>query len=180
MPSAHRHRSPTTSIFFALCLLCVWKQGVSQEYVVQVGVFRYPTDALFAKAESLGTITTQQASGLTKLFVGKYDSLEAANDDLYRIQASGFADAFVRKLDAKTVSDRSAIPQTQQASFQRPSEPSATHKHAHEHAPGTPAHRHLNASDQEKLNALSDEERQQAVYLDGKLHLKQGDQFIPL
>jgi len=99
---------------------------IADKYTIQVGAYRESTDHILAQAHSLGEVSTRASGTLTFVSIGKYESRDSANADLYRIQTGGFSDAFV------------------------------------------------------KLDKLTDEEKKNAVILDGKLHIKRGNDFIPI
>jgi len=115
---------------------------IADKYTIQVGAYRESTDHILAQAHSLGEVSTRASGTLTFVSIGKYESRDSANADLYRIQTGGFSDAFVRRIP------RNAREQT--------------------------------ASINTKLDKLTDEEKKNAVILDGKLHIKRGNDFIPI
>lgn len=130
------------------------------EYSIQVGAFKSPSQAYADDLRSYGEVNTAQGgSGVTVFTVGRYNSLDAAKADLNRV-ADDYPGAFVRNMPAAARSADQAIPR--KAATQQSSTPKTQ------------------TSDTMLWESLSESERRRVVYLDGVLHLKQGDQFVPL
>lgn len=126
------------------------------DYVVQIGAFRNPASDFGELAAEYGTVSTSQSpSGLTRFQVGAFASESEARRALARLRAVGYADAFVlRKGNGNNfVSDLPAV------------------------GAAPPSQSPRGRSAVERLPA---DLRSQAVYLDGVLHIKDGDRFIPL
>lgn len=127
----------------------------AESYGVQIGTYRNPDrDLIEDRVEDIGEIhTSMTATGLTRFHIGSFASLSEAEDALQRLQGAGFEDAFILgQVD----------PQLAGAEADERAEPS------------------LPQGDSALLSSLSEEERRSVVYLDGRLHKKIGDQFIPL
>lgn len=145
---------------------------IADKYTIQVGAYRESTDHILAQAHSLGEVSTRASGTLTFVSIGKYESRDSANADLYRIQTGGFSDAFVRRIP------RNAREQTASINTSK-----ISHSHGHDsesHSHGDESHEHLPEPIQRKLDKLTDEEKKNAVILDGKLHIKRGNDFIPI
>lgn len=132
----------------------------TSSYSVQVGAFSSPSPTLADKYKQYGSVKIAREAGLTRVLIGVFQSRDDAELLLMELQREGFADAFVRR----TVAATAAIATT--------ATPEAT--------PDSHGHAHLPAQDQRRINQLSDAERARAVYLDGVLHLKEGDTFTPV
>jgi len=125
-------------------------------YTVQIGTYRNPDHTVIEDRmpEDIGEIrTATTASGLTEFLVGSFGTFSEAEDALERLQGAGFDDAFVRR----------------QGDSPRGSGGTVTDEESN-----------LPQDDRALLSSLSEEERRSVVYLDGRLHRKIGDQFIPL
>ncbi len=132
------------------------------EYTIQVGAFKNPSQSYAENLRSYGEVnSSQSSSGVTVFTVGRYSSVDEAKSDLNRI-ASDYPGAFVRNLPSSASS-------TGNISSTRSPAPS---KAATQSSRKTP--------DTQLWESLSESERRRVVYLDGVLHLKQGDQFVPL
>lgn len=139
----------------------------ADNFGVQIGAYKNLSDNVLDKASALGDIQTIKSGSVTRVVVGSYSSRKSAQTDLDRAQAAGYSDAFITRLDRTkslpaSYSSNSAHSHTSST---------GSHGHGHTHLPN-----HINA----KLKGLSDEELSRAVILDGKLHFKEGDRFIPI
>lgn len=147
-----------------LAALLVLSNAVAADFTIQIGAYQNLSDNIIQRAESLGSVKTSSVGKLTRVTIGSYASRESAAQDLARVKASGFDGAFVRT----AVSSSTAAVVAQQAS----------HYDTHSHGPDT--HVHLPNSIQRKLDEIDIEDRENVVILDGKLHRKVGDSFVPL
>lgn len=159
------HRSVWQSLLVVLMLIGWTTTASASEYTIQVGAFKNPSQSYADSLRSLGEVNTaQSSSGVTVFTVGRYNSVDAAKGDLNRI-ADQYPGAFVRNMPA---SARSAEFASNGGSTSSASE-------------SAPARETGNSSPDTQLwESLSESERRRVVYLDGVLHLKQGDQFVPL
>lgn len=160
-------RSSTTWRWLPLALALVgWSATTNAaEYAIQVGAFKSPSQNYAENLRSYGEVnSSQSSSGVTVFTVGRYSSVDEAKSDLNRI-ASDYPGAFVRNLpsSASSASNIGNIGSTRSA---------APRKAATQQSRKTP--------DTQLWESLSESERRRVVYLDGVLHLKQGDQFVPL
>jgi hypothetical protein len=103
--------------------------------------------------------------------VGRYNSLDDAKADLNRV-ADDYPGAFVRNMPSAARSVDFASRSANTSANQM-----AAHQAATQHSSSTPD---TQSSDAKLWDSLSESERRRVVYLDGVLHLKQGDQFVPL
>jgi cell division septation protein DedD len=127
--------------------------ALADDYVVQIGAFRQPQADFAERARQVGTVTLSTGtSGLTRFQVGGFATQREAREALTQLRAAGYADAFVRRL-ASTAAPLEDLPAV---------------------GAGPPPH---NTS---RLDALPADLRAKVVYLDGVLHVKEGDRFIPL
>lgn len=133
------------------------------DFDVQIGAFRNPDAASLKVPAEIGSVRTSRSDdGLTRVLVGPFASRTEAAAARDRLRSMGYPGAFLRSAG---LSARAAVTPTVVES-------------AHRSAPADtsgPSQRDLDL-----LMSLSDEERRDVVYLDGRLHRKVGDQFIPL
>ncbi|MGB5326115.1 MAG: SPOR domain-containing protein [Pseudomonadales bacterium] len=150
---------PTTQQFLlcAVALLCaISVSGHAQEsgarYSVQIGAYASPAPGLRESLVAFGSVSIDNSGELSRYLVGNFSNRGEAELLRDELQREGFADAFVRSIGGG------------------PAAPSHSAHH----------HRDIPAAEQSKLDALSAEQRSNVVYLDGVLHLKEGDTFRPL
>ncbi len=162
-----------TLLLSAVMLAGGYVQSVNaDDYGVQVGAFEVIDPAFIDKLVGYGEIIELSNDGLTRVIV-KAGNSRADNEYLLKtLQDAGFGDAFIRSLGATSEVN---------ASYKRgrkvnPSDHDINSSGEHLH--NGQSHRHI--EEDAAWLRLSPEERRNAVYLDGKLHLKQGDEFIPL
>lgn len=146
------------SRFGVAALLIACASGAqASDYVVQIGAFSKDVSDYLEPARSYGQIVERQtSSGATSYSVGPFASESDARTALDLLQEH-YPDAFVRQHqgDAATI-----------ASSRTTTSPVIA--------------RTGNLSNAQTLANLTAEERERVVYLDGILHVKEGDEFIPL
>jgi hypothetical protein len=174
-----KHRVRSQSLRFATTValaasICIGGVGgagaaAADEYSVQIGAFERPDPSFVAAAEAIGKLyRSRNSNGLTRIQVGRYASLEEANVALRALAGAGYADAFVVNKSAR-LSDSARAGEVGQGG-QRPLQASATTSRS----PST-------RGDESNLLAnVPAELRSRTVLLDGKLHVMEGDRFIPL
>lgn len=135
----------------------------AEDYTVQIGVFKSSNAAYVATAQSLDTVYKNlNDNGFTVYTVGSFETRSQASALKGQLMDSGYSDAFVRSTEPSTsltadTTTTNTIKTPINASF-RPS----------------------SLSDEQMLSKLSEVERENVVYLDGTLHLKQGETFTPV
>ena len=133
-----------------------WAASSHANWVVQVGAFtREPDPNFLTRAEALGPAYLQNRSdGTIAVNIGPWEDRDMAERQLVDIQ-NEFSDAFIKRYRGTGGAAISAA---------GPSAPSTAQS----------------AGNDELLKSLSIEERVNVVLLDGRLHYKDGDTFIPL
>jgi hypothetical protein len=157
-----------SSAIFILCSGFLVTPAMAGNYGVQVGVFRNVSSEFIQELEAFDAVTTVQREGLTRVIVGDFDTISDANIRLEELQNAGFSDAFVRntgKARAQSSSHISTNTSTNEQSSQSQDDSELPH---------------YSPSEQAKWDSLSPSQQLNAVLLNGKLHLKQGDKFIPI
>ncbi len=160
----HRPLFMLGSLLLTLGGQCAW----AAEYAIQVGAFKNPSQAFADEVRQFGEVNTaQNSNGITVFTVGRYDSIDSAQSNLDQVQAR-YPGAFVRNMPSSASNAGSNLrPQASEATA------AATKKVEQAVA--------SNTTPEAKLwESLTDSERRRVVYLDGILHLKQGDNFVPL
>jgi len=159
--TVHSRTSKLLSTIALAATLIGWSvAGNAAEYAIQVGAFKNPNAGYAENLRGYGEVNTAQSNSITVFTVGRYGSVAEANADLGRIEAD-YPGAFVRNMPAAARSVATASPR-----------PTAAVQSTSTRIRTTP--------DTQLWESLSDSERRRVVYLDGVLHLKQGDQFVPL
>ncbi|MCR9279832.1 MAG: SPOR domain-containing protein [Pseudomonadaceae bacterium] len=141
----------------AIVLIACASGAIANDYVVQIGAFTKDVREYLEPARSYGQIVQRAtASGATSYSVGPFGSEADARTALDLLQEH-YPDAFVRRHSRDSLVAQSP-------------------------AAATPAviARTGNLSNEQTLANLTAEERERVVYLDGILHVKEGNEFIPL
>lgn len=142
----------------ASCLLLLASTSIrADEYRVQIGAFRSPEASFAAAAESVGPVHhSKTAEGVVRIQVGRYATEEEASAARAMLLDAGYTGAFVVR------TDRDAAPAV-------PSAPSV---------PSTPSDPSTPKSD--PLAGVPLALRDRVVILDGRIHVVEGDDLIPL
>lgn len=129
----------------------------ADEYSVQIGAFESPEPSFAEAAEKIGKLyETRSPTGLTRIQVGRYASLEEANVALRALAGAGYADAYVVNKSARLdAAAREARTRTGSTVSTRGDDPNI-------------------------LANVPAELRERTVLLDGRLHVIEGNRFIPL
>jgi len=138
----------------------------ADNFGIQIGAYKNLSEEALERANALGDLQTVQSGNFTRVLVGSYSSRKDAQAQLSSIQAKGYTDAFVTTINrsSSTQAHSHAVSASHNSSH-------VSSGHGHTHLPN-----HINS----KLSGLSNEELSKAVILDGKLHFKEGDRFIPV
>ena len=156
------------------------------EWTVQIGALRRPDAGFAAAAETVAPVrTTQTREGLTRFRVGRFDDPQDAERALGALRRAGYADAYVvqtRGAAAGLPAVSAGPPPTRGTS--PTSHTSLTpHTSPTSHTSPTPhTSPRLNPSrdGEQVIESLPESLRSRVVYLDGVLHVKDGDRFTPL
>lgn len=127
----------------------------SSSYSVQIATYKNLPKSFVSSAEKYGSVHTSQSGGLTRVSVGNFDNRNAAQDLLSQLKQAGYEDAFISRTGSSMSSNQ-------------------PHDNSHHHA--SPS----SGSEMAKFRNLPDSEKERAVFVDGKLHLKEGSSFIPV
>lgn len=150
---------------FAIALLAVTSVEAG-EWSVQIGAFRDAPAGYTAAAEEVGPLsTTQNAAGVTRFQIGRYDSRDAAANALAALVGAGYADAFIVKKNVKKNVKKGAGPKMARATTSEPA---------------TPVRVSRSSESSDPLADVPESIRSRVVVLDGRYHVKDGDEFTPL
>jgi len=130
----------------------------ADQYTIQVGAFREVSEQTLSSVVRYGAYQQEKKGDLMRLMVGSFHSRQDAEALLFEIKKS-FPQAFVRLVDQQENVER----------HHRLDEKTMDHQHPH-----------LDGKEMKKWQNLTAEQQGHAVYLDGKLHLKYGDDFTPV
>lgn len=139
-----------------LILMVTAGPSAADRYVVQFGALKQPYEEYAEKARQIGSVlAVPTKSGFTLYKLGPYESGSSAREAMGRLRSAGYRDAYVKR--SASQSSISNAPMTATAAM--PSKSSAS---------------------LQDVSALPDELRSKVVYVDGVLHVKEGDRFTPL
>lgn len=150
-----------------LLLIALFITGIAHadSFDVQIGAFRSPDTSKIKLPANVGELrTTSGPNGLTRFLVGPYSNRADANRAQDTLRAAGFKGAFVRAAQQGRIRVSASTTSSSLKS-------------------GNASSSNSNEMSQEalqKLISLSEEERRGLVILDGKLHRKVGDEFVPV
>jgi hypothetical protein len=140
--------------------------AMAGNYGVQVGAFKNVPSDLVNILDAFDEVTTIQGTSTTSIIVGQYNTFSEAKLVLAELADAGYTDAFVRDID-----------KARAQSLGKASSYSNTNATIGNYANESPF---SSAVEKAKFYSLSPQEQRNAVILDGKLHLKQGDSFLPV
>lgn len=129
----------------------------ADKYVIQVGAFHKVTAQTLSTVAHYGDYQQEQSGNLTRLTVGLFQSRQDAEKRLVDVKKD-YPEAFVRMVEGQKNKE---------------------HHHSYEQL-SDHHHPHFSGPEMEKWQHLTEDQRAHAVYLDGKLHLKYGDDFTSI
>lgn len=135
-------------------------QVYANEYAIQLEASKAPELSRYQQLDTLGQLyTTPTGTGYTRARLGPFSNKEDALDALNKVHAAGYQDAFLAKENRDN--------ETQSLS----SNPVSSNPED------------IYNFDVKTLpvwQKLTTQQRENLVYLDGKLHIKNGDDFTPI
>lgn len=154
-------------VSMAAALCATAPLATAAEYVVQIGAFKFPPSSTINSLGSYGEILEEStAGGLTRILVGTFGSHGEATGIRDQLRDQGYPDAFVTRFGG----------QSSYASNSVSDDYNSAVDDAYSVAKSTaPA-----AGGSTSMAGLSDEEKLRAVFLDGQLKMKVGDEFLSL
>ena len=154
------------ALFLGLMLVSFNAFGEDNTYTIQLEASKQPDLNRYSTIEQYGVLYTEETNrGLVRVRIGNYDSTSEAKSALGQIKSQGFNDAYI----TVTSADAGATSQPLADSYSlipASSAPGDTPIRSPESLP--------------IWHDLSEEQRANVVYLDGVLHIKEGDTFTPL
>ncbi len=143
-------------LYFILALLmCFTSQTYAGTYAIQLAASKTPELATFASLEEFGNLyTTDAGNGLIRTRLGPYLSKQTALEALTKVHAAGHSTAFLANAGSDDMGSGTSMTfENTSSNYQQ---------------------------DSTELQGLSEEQQANVVNLDGTLHIKNGDDFIPL
>lgn len=142
-----------------LLLSLVSGQSLAGQYAIQLEASKSPHLPRFDTLHAYGSLYTEAAdNGYIRTRLGPYDSKDQARETLQQIHDVGFPEAIMVKHQSGGVSQPVALKNTTQTSDIE----------------------NFDVKTLKEWNMLTPEQQKNLVYLDGKLHIKDGDSFTPL
>jgi hypothetical protein len=155
-----------TALYLAFCLSILPAIAIAEEFAVQIGAFRQAEAQYLEPATNYGELlAATRADGITQYSVGPFASIEDAQTALALLRAH-YPDAFLRAAQKRA---RTITPGTMTALADIPPA-----------APAKPDSGAAPVLEPTLWATLNQTEKANVVYLDGVLHIKQGERLIPL
>lgn len=140
-----------TTLALGATILLAAAGAWANDYVVQVGALERPSEPFAERARTIGAVSTSQTDeGMTRYRVGPFSTKVEAEQAKAELRAAGYEDAFV--LQTRRSSRTAELPPVSAG-------------------PESAA---------DEVAALPEDLRRRVVYLDGVLHVKEGDRFTKL
>ena len=150
------------ALFLVLFITGLNAQAENGSYALQVGAYKQLDMALLSTLEQYGTLYTEETDqGLTRVKLGNYASRAEAEDTLKMIRNMGFQDAFLSSASGGVSNFEADAPIVEMASSYS-------------------SNGYVNPESLPIWNQLSDDQRENVIYLDGILHIEEDGQFIRL
>ncbi|MFK8019712.1 MAG: SPOR domain-containing protein [Pseudomonadales bacterium] len=145
----------------------------SAVYLVQIGAYQQPNDAALKAASEYGHLIQSDASNaLTRVYVGKFANRTAAETARNGLLSIGYDGAFL----VNYASVEASLADSNLAFFNRENNV----ENGNYESKSVLQKATVRASDSNTLDDLTEQERALVVYLDGKLKIKKGEQFMSL
>ena len=161
-------------VFTAMFSLFSSPFAYSAVYLVQIGAYQQPNEAALKAASEYGHLIQSDASNsLTRVYVGKFANRSAAERARDGLLSAGYDGAFL----VNYVSVEASLVDSELAFFNQ-------EKHfengSYENESAVLPKTAVSSSDIDTLDDLTAQERALVVYLDGKLKIKRGEQFMSI
>lgn len=160
-----------TRLIFLFLLATSWNVLAENSlFSIQIAATEAPNLTFYKESTGFDTLYAEETkSGLIRIKLGSYLSWEEAELDLTKIKEKGFPDAFItaytgQKQTVKSTKTEPPAPvPDEDITINEPKE-----------------NKLLPPSSSPAWSKLTDEQKRNVVYVDGILHLHEGDKFIPL
>ncbi len=123
-------------------------------YSVQIAAYKQLPEKLVKSVEQYGSIHISHHGELTRVSVGNFAHKSAAEKLLLQLRQAGYKDAFISHIN------------THSSSIENQSNPHGNETHS------SPM------SEMTKFRSLPKSDKDRAVFINGRLHLKEGKRFI--
>jgi len=153
--------------------LCIAIAGTaSADYAVQIGALSEPNARFADRARDVGAVTTSLTErGITRYRVGRFATKADGRTTLERLRAAGYRDAFLVTTDGASTASYASDTPTYNSSR------SIAVSDLPEVGAGPPRAPAASARD---LSTVPPELEDRTVVLDGRLHVMENGDFIPL
>lgn len=155
-----------TKLIFLFLITASWSALAGNAlFSIQVAAVKDASKlAFFKQSTGFDTLYTEETeNGLVRIKLGAYGSREEAKKDLLTIKRKGFPQAFVTtNTEQKTI------------------KPPVVHSKPRAAISESIKDNRLAPSASPAWSTLTEEQKQNVVYVDGVLHLRKGGEFIPL
>jgi hypothetical protein len=136
-------------------LMCFASQIHAGEFAIQLTASKTPQLAPFTQLEEFGNLyTTDAGNGFIRTRLGTFSGKQAALEALTKIHAAGYKTAFLVNADSTDMNSGTSMTAENTSSTY--------------------------LQDSTEWQGLTAEQQANVVNLDGTLHIKSGDNFIPL
>ena len=132
----------------------------ASQYAIQLEASKSPYLERFEVLSNYGSLYTETAdNGYIRTRLGPYESKRKTLDTLRYVHEEGFTDAIIVKHRGNIITQPASSSRTikRQSDFEN-----------------------IDVKTLKEWNMLTPEQQKKLVYLDGELHVKDGDNFIPL
>lgn len=146
-------------------------------FSIQITATEAPNLTFFKESTGFDSLYSEETkSGLVRIKIGSYISRKTAERDLIKIKNKGFPDAFVtgytgEKLNKTTKLKKSPLISKSNVSVRSSEEVAISEPKENKLLP---------PSSSPAWSKLTETQKRNVVYVDGILHLHEGDKFIPL
>ena len=150
-----------SKLLLVVCFFCSWNVLADTAlYSIQIAAVKNTPLDFYEQLTGFDSLYAEQSSaGFIKIKFGSYSSREEAEKNLVIVKGKGFSDAFIssytKQLDGVSIDTKN--------------------KHSGRRIDGS-----IEPSKLPAWSRLTGEQRKNIVYLDGVLHVREGDNFKPI
>ncbi len=159
----------TRLIFLFLLAISLNALAKNALFSIQIAATEAPNLTFFKETTGFNSLYSEETeSGLVRIKLGSYISREEAEQDLIKIKNKGFPDAFITSYTGKKTIKSTKLKKqpaisSEEITINEPKE-----------------NKLLPPSSSPAWSKLTEAQKRNVVYVDGILHLRDGDKFIPL
>jgi len=149
-----------SKLLLVLFMVCTWNAlADTARYSIQIAAVKSTPLDFYEQLTGFDSLYAEQSSaGFIKIKLGSYSSREEAEKSLVIVKSKGFPDAFIspytKQLDGVSTNTKNKHSERMDESVE--------------------------LSELPVWSRLTEEQRKNVVYLDGVLHVREGDSFTPI